>query len=506
MAAQSQAEIDAFVAWFQAQGATVDTTAMGLADIPGYGRGVVALRDLPAEHTLFTIPRDLVLSMRTSALPGKFGQAEWKKFGLCEGWTGLILCMLWEEARGASSKWHGFFPILPTAFDTPMFWDENDRAELKGTAVVDKIGKEDAEKDFATKLLPAVESRPDLFPPDSIPHVYTVEKYHLMGSRILSRSFHVLRWKPDGEEPDEEAEVDEAEASSALNTDGNAMDVDAPTDAPAVEFDAQEPVEDAAAEDDEDDDDDDRYEDPADVAMVPMADMLNGRFATETARLYYDDEHVLKMMTTQAITAGEQIWNTYGDPPNSDLLRRYGFVDVTELEPPLSGAGNPADIVEVPANFVVEAAAKHTKNKTQERVDWWLEEADDDVFVIGTDCELPPEFVSLARLLLQSKADWEKAKSKGKVPKPVMDATIGAIAMDVLQNRLKEYSTSDDEQLLSGPSQSSLNHKMAVTVRLGEKRILAGALQVLQSRYGKDAGKRKRGADSTSARGKKARR
>lgn len=47
MAAQSQAEIDAFVAWFQAQGATVDTTAMGLADIPGYGRGVVALRDLP---------------------------------------------------------------------------------------------------------------------------------------------------------------------------------------------------------------------------------------------------------------------------------------------------------------------------------------------------------------------------------------------------------------------------------------------------------------------------
>lgn len=112
--------------------------------------------------------------------------------------------------------------------------------------------------------------------------MYTVEKYHLMGSRILSRSFHVLRWKPDGEEPDEEAEVDEAEASSALNTDGNAMDVDVPTDAPAVEFDVQEPVEDAAAEDDEDDDDDDRYEDPADVAMVPMADMLNGRFATET--------------------------------------------------------------------------------------------------------------------------------------------------------------------------------------------------------------------------------
>ena len=127
--AQTSPEAEAFIAWFESQGATVDKTAMGVADIPGYGRGVVALRDLPvsaplfqeadvtvlmqhayqADHTLFTIPRDLVLSMRTSSLPEKFGQAEWKKFGLHKGWTGLMLCMLWEEAQGASSKWHGFF-------------------------------------------------------------------------------------------------------------------------------------------------------------------------------------------------------------------------------------------------------------------------------------------------------------------------------------------------------------------------------------------------------------
>ena len=64
------------------------------------------------------------------------------------------------------------------------------------------------------------------------------------------------------------------------------------------------------------------------------------------------------------------------------------------------------------------------------------------VFVIGTDCELPPEFVSLVRLLLQNKTDWDKTKSKAKLPKPTMDATVAAIATDVLQNRLKEYPTS----------------------------------------------------------------
>lgn len=62
--------------------------------------------------------------------------------------------------------------------------------------------------------------------------------------------------------------------------------------------------------------------------------------------------------------------------------------------------------------------------------------------MIGTDCELSPELISLTRLLLKNKADWDKTKSKGKLPKPVMDATVAAIAIDVLQHRLKEYPTS----------------------------------------------------------------
>lgn len=68
------------------------------------------------------------------------------------------------------------------------------------------------------------------------------------------------------------------------------------------------------------------------------------------------------------------------------------------------------------------------------------------------------------------------------------------------------YDIQDDEKLLADSSQLSLNKKMAVTVRLGEKRILAGALKELQNRYGKDA-KRKRGKDDKpTANGKKARR
>lgn len=51
--APQTAVTDAFIEWFRSQGATVDTDAMGLADIPGYGRGVVALKDLPVSTPVF---------------------------------------------------------------------------------------------------------------------------------------------------------------------------------------------------------------------------------------------------------------------------------------------------------------------------------------------------------------------------------------------------------------------------------------------------------------------
>ncbi len=71
-------------------------------------------------------------------------------------------------------------------------------------------------------------------------------------------------------------------------------------------------------------------------------------------------------------------WNTYGDPPNSDLLRRYGHVDVVPLCVPLTGEGNPEDVVEVRADLVVSAASNASSEHLQERIDWWLENTDDE--------------------------------------------------------------------------------------------------------------------------------
>ena len=61
------------------------------------------------------------------------------------------------------------------------------------------------------------------------------------------------------------------------------------------------------------------------------------------------------MVAVRPIKRGEQIWNTYGDPPNANLLRRYGHVDIIPLDQgPLFPYGNPSDDVEIPADLVID--------------------------------------------------------------------------------------------------------------------------------------------------------
>lgn len=113
-----------------------------------------------------------------------------------------------------------------------------------------------------------------MFPEYLIPRHYSVERYHIMGSRILSRSFNVEKW---------EAEEDEnEEANTSANTAGSAMDVD---ETPGDEQDANDGSnahgEENGDEENSNDDDDEEDEDSSDVSMVPMADMLNARYGSE---------------------------------------------------------------------------------------------------------------------------------------------------------------------------------------------------------------------------------
>ncbi|KAJ3809029.1 hypothetical protein F5876DRAFT_44779 [Lentinula aff. lateritia] len=460
-------ELEEFLSWFQSDGGKFDLGAVGFKYFPPNegGRGAVALKNIGKDQTLFTIPRPLTLSTKTSLLPEKFGPRAWNEHKLDKGWSGLILCMMWEDARTFKSKWRCYLATLPTAFDTPMFWSEKDLKELEGTSVVEKLGKEDAERDYHDKVFPAIQSRPDLFPPETLSDHYSLEHYHVMGSRILSRSFGVERVGIDDGDDGEEMNP---EAEKSL---GSAMDVD--------EHDETTGMKDTSIQDDSPSEDGDEEEDAIDISMVPIADLLNARFGSENAKLFYEEKE-LKMVTTKRILAGEQIWNTYDDLPNSELLRRYGHVDILPL--PGSGKGNPADVVEIRADLVLATFSEQSESTSStERIDWWLEEGGDDTFVLGTDYEIPEAMISLTRLLYLSSDEWEKVQEKSKPPKPKLDSQVLNLILVVLQKRIAQYPSTmkDDEEILRQEPGMPLNKYQAIFVRLGEKRILENTFQRL---------------------------
>lgn len=113
---------------------------------------------------------------------------------------------------------------------------------------------------------------------------------------------------------------------------------------------------DEAEDEEEDSDDEEEEEEQGIIAMVPMADMLNHRTGFNNARLFHEPE-ALQMRAIKDIKAQDQIYNTYGDLCNGDLLRKYGFVD----EP------NEHDIVEISGDLVLnECCPKSSSEKEKE--------------------------------------------------------------------------------------------------------------------------------------------
>ncbi|KZP34420.1 SET domain-containing protein [Athelia psychrophila] len=486
----------AFGDWIQSHGGSLDASVMDVVTFPGQlGRGAIALKDIPEGYTLFTIPRSLTLSARTSTLPNLLGPIKWRNYELDKGWAGLILCMMWEEAQGASSKWYPYLSELPTEFDTPMFWKADELEELRGTSVVDKIGREEAERDYYKKLLPAIHSRQDIFSTNVIPEFYSLERYHIQGSRILSRSFQVEQWEGEGGDKDENAAADTSAESYSMDVadtsigSGNGMDVDE-DEGPAPAAETHHPEQEGSDDEDE--------EDTSDVAMVPMADMLNARYGSENAKLFHEAT-ALKMVTTKHIPAGEQIWNTYGDLANSDLLRRYGHVDMLPL--PGGGQGNPADVVEIRADLVISVLPVGpvglTPDASKERIEWWLEEGGDDAFILEDDLDIPEAMVSLIRLLLLNSSEWEKVREKGKPPKPKVDAEVLSLVAQVLRRRLDEYPTSLETDAVLLNQDLPTNKRHAVIVRAGEKSLLHRAIEKVE--LVKDSQGKKRRVSAGSA-------
>ena len=114
--------------------------------------------------------------------------------------------MVYEYLQGDVSRWKHYLDVLPTTFDTPMFWSEAELKELKGTVLTEeKIGKQSADEKLRTRIIPVIQQNKAIFYPAGSAKLGQDELLnlaHRMGSTIMAYAFDL-----DNEE--EEAEEDE---------------------------------------------------------------------------------------------------------------------------------------------------------------------------------------------------------------------------------------------------------------------------------------------------------
>ncbi|THW59220.1 SET domain-containing protein RMS1 [Aureobasidium pullulans] len=450
--ADFQAKSDVFLNWFKSQsGATYDSR-LQLTDLRdrGAGRGIIATSDIPAETDLFIIPRKSVISVENSELSKKLpriftglknldadgddgmadGDDEEESLSMPDPWLDLIMVMVYEYLQGDNSAWKTYFEVLPNSFDTLMFWGQSELNELQASAVKDKVGKESADEMFETKVLPVVKAHEDVFysaGAQKLSDEQIVELAHRMGSIIMAYAFDLENNEED-EDDEQEGWVQDLEGTQAMG-------------------------------------------------MVPMADMLNAD-AEFNAHLNHGED-TLTMTSLREIKAGEEVLNYYGPLPNCDLLRRYGYT---------SAKHSRYDVVEVPWEIISSTIDKRFTGKKGALDEDELEEG----FVLERDSGEPDDtginthpakFVGFPEELEEQVCQViapamgiSLDKGPNKVQRRQLKHTFFEIMDAVVPARLSQYGTTveQDEQLLKNTDLEG-RHRMAVSVRLGEKQLLKEA-------------------------------
>ncbi|KAL6074480.1 Ribosomal lysine N-methyltransferase 4 [Balamuthia mandrillaris] len=143
------------------------------------GRGVITTEKLSKGTVLFSVPRQALLSPETCQIADLL-----KDLAEQNSWMALILAMMYESLQ-PDSRWAPYFAVLPKELTTPLFWSEEDLAELIGTETLEQLGKEKIIADYHNFILPVIQ-KSDRLDETKL----TLDLYLRMGSIVMAYSFN----------------------------------------------------------------------------------------------------------------------------------------------------------------------------------------------------------------------------------------------------------------------------------------------------------------------------
>ncbi|XP_006878787.1 PREDICTED: N-lysine methyltransferase SETD6 [Elephantulus edwardii] len=395
------------------------------------GYGMVARESVQAGELLFTVPRAALLSQHTSSI-GCLLERERGALQSQSGWVPLLLALL-HELQAPASLWSPYFALWPELdrLEHPMFWPEEERRRLlQGTGVPQAVEKDLA--NIRSEYQAIVLPFMEAHPDLFSPWVRSLDLYQQLVALVMAYSF-------------------------------------------------QEPLE-------EDDDE----KEPNPPLMVPAADILN-HLANHNANLEYSPD-CLRMVATQPIPKDHEIFNTYGQMANWQLLHMYGFA-----EPYPGNTDDTADIQMV----TVREAALQGKAETErlvlyERWDFLCQlemVGEEGAFVIGWEEVVTEEELTTTLKVLCMSAEefkefkdqdgWEDNRGEDSLmisDIPKLRASWKRLLRDSILLTLQAYATDlkTEQDLLSKEVYTKLSwrEQQAVQVRYGQKRILHNLLEL----------------------------
>lgn len=342
---------EAFVKWLGESGVQL-SSKIEIADLryANQGRALVATEDIAEDEKLFELPRSLLMNVENCSLVQDRDGAKEQLMDLPQ-WNALILVVLYEwKVMGKSSQWFPYFEVLPVndkenyLFNQLMFWSDKELDSLKPSYIVDRVGKESAQNLFDTMK--------DLLQ-DFVGEVTFLE-FNDAATLIMSYSFDVE--KPSSNESESDEEDDNHDDEDDL---GNSKSVR-----------------------------DSRHL----KSMVPLADTLNADTRGHNASLMYSDD-VLIMRSIKSISKGLQVFNSYSQHPNSEILRRYGYVEAN---------GSAHDFAEISLNDVKLFYNQNDKFDTIIKMLKVIEEDEEESFVLQSyDCFASSEVIFEFQFLVQ---------------------------------------------------------------------------------------------------------
>lgn len=301
--------------------------------------------------------------------------------------------------------------------------------QLQASAVVNKIGREQAETEYKDQILSLGVSDAN------------VDVFHLVASTIMAYAFDI---------PEEDNEMEDI-ASDDFVAD----------------------------------------EEKTTLAMIPLADMLNSDAQLKNARLFCDNED-LEMRATRRITQGEEILNDYGELPRADLVRRYGYITDNYAA---------YDVVEIEMESIVSAFAKGlvkdqqgnslelSPSQLDERLELArredvYEDSYDIAYPTADDPGIPDELLGVLYILLVNDTTLVSLigndvslPSRSKLSTSLS----GHVLKQLLLMRERQYETTlEQDELLLARADTSYSSRMlmAISVRLGEKRVLRKGMEI----------------------------